>query len=187
MSPGLDGTPSEEPVSELQSSVLDAPEFPDFEISELETAESEAVDVGTLDLEALDLASPHLPVLDKCNVADFEVPLPALPVSDPVEPLMSTDIKDLNLGSQNIIPLDPGSFPEPINLSEFPEPAVPEQWSHGAEVNMGPLSSTHTDETDLGAAEPQSAALETDNGNHTAYSDNIQTHHRYVFLASKVI
>ncbi|XP_051249829.1 uncharacterized protein si:ch211-188c16.1 isoform X2 [Dicentrarchus labrax] len=168
VSPGLSPAPSEEPESEHPSSVLDAPEFPDFENSEMETAEGEAVDLDALELEALDLVSTDSPVPD-CGVTDFEDPQPDLSVCDPVEPLMSMGVQDVNLGSENIIPLDPACFPEPINLSEFPEHAVPEQWSQSEEVSsIDPLS--NADETDLGAAESPSAAQES------ALNDGIQPH-----------
>lgn len=181
VSPDLSQAPSEEPVSEhpsISDSVLDAPEFPDFENSEMETAEGEAVvDIGALELEALDLVSTDLPVPEDCGgVTDFEDPQPDSSVCDPIEPLMSSGIQDLNLGSQNIIPLDPDGFPEPINLSEFPEPAVSEQWSHSEEGFIDPLSSTQADETDLGAAESHSAAQDADNSNHAALHDGSQTH-----------
>ncbi|TMS10076.1 hypothetical protein E3U43_002735 [Larimichthys crocea] len=113
VSPGLNRAPSEEPETEHPSSVLDAPEFPDFENSEIETAEGEAVDIGALELEALNLVNTDLPVPYDCGGTDFEDPLPDLPVWNSEEPLMSTGIQDLDLGSQNIIPLDPESFPEP--------------------------------------------------------------------------
>ncbi|XP_076601150.1 uncharacterized protein LOC143329228 [Chaetodon auriga] len=172
VSPGLSQAPSEEPELEHPSSVLDVPEFPDFENSEMETAEGEAVDIGALDLEALDLVSTDPPITEDCRVTNFEDPLPDLSVCDPVEPLMSTGVQDLNLGSQSIIPLDPASFPEPINLSEFPQPAVPEQWSQSEEVIIDPLSNSQVDETDLGAAESHSTAQEMDNGNHAAFNDD---------------
>ncbi|XP_031149177.1 uncharacterized protein si:ch211-188c16.1 isoform X3 [Sander lucioperca] len=156
--------------------VLDAPEFPDFENSEMETAESEAVDICALELEALDLVSTGLPVPDHCGATAVEDPRPDLAVCDPVEPLMSTSLQDLNLGNPNIIPLDPASFHEPINCSEFPEPAVCEQWSQGEEVSVDPLSSAHADEIDLGETEAHSAAQETDNGDHASLNDGIQPH-----------
>ncbi|XP_028450024.1 FYN-binding protein 2 isoform X3 [Perca flavescens] len=172
MSPG-------EPVAEhpfTSNPVLDAPEFPDFENSEMEIAESEAVDISALELEALDLVSTDLPLPDDCGAADVEDPQPDLAVCDPVEPLMRTSLQGLNIGNQNIIPLDPASFHEPINCSEFPEPAVCEQWSQGEEVSVDPLSSTHADETDLGETESHSAAQETDNGHHATLNDGIQPH-----------
>ncbi|XP_054452570.1 uncharacterized protein si:ch211-188c16.1 isoform X2 [Anoplopoma fimbria] len=179
VSPGLSQAPSEEPQAEHPSvshSVLDAPEFPDFENSEMETAEGEAVDICALELEALDLVSTDLPVPDHCGLIGFEHPQPDLSVFDPLEPLMSNGIQDLNLGSQNIIPLDPASFPEPINLDAFPEPSVSEQWSQSEEVIMDPLSSTQADETDLGDAESHSAAQEADGVSHAALNDVIQSH-----------
>lgn len=177
VSPGLSQAPSDEPESEhpsISNPVLDAPEFADFENSEMETAEDEAVDINALELEALELFSAHLPVPDDYSVTDFEDPQPDLSVCDPVETLMSTAVQDLNLGSRNIIPLDPASFPEPIHLSEFPESSVPEQWSQSEEVTIDPLSSSQADETDLGPAESHSAAQETD----TSLNDGIQPHPR---------
>ncbi|XP_078120503.1 uncharacterized protein LOC144526747 [Sander vitreus] len=156
--------------------VLDAPEFPDFENSEMETAESEAVDICALELEALDLVSTGLPVPDDCGATAVEDPQPDLAVCDPVEPLMNASLQDLNLGNPNIIPLDPASFHEPINCSDFPEPAVCEQWSQGEEVSVDLLSSTHADEIDLGETEAHSAAQETDNGDHVSLNDGIQPH-----------
>lgn len=177
VSPDLNQAPREETVSVLpsiSSSVLDAPEFPDFENSEMETAEAEAVDIRALELEALHFISTELPPPDDCGVTGFEDPQPDLSMCDPVEPLMSTGIQDLNLGSQNIIPLDPESFPEPINFSEFPEPAASEQWSQSEEVIIDPLSSTQADETDLTETEFHSAAQETDN--HAVLNEGIQPH-----------
>ncbi|XP_070700885.1 uncharacterized protein [Pempheris klunzingeri] len=160
VSPGLSQTPSEEPESEppsISSAVLDAPEFPDFENSEMETADDEAVDIGALELEALDLVSTDLPVPDDCRGTDFEDPTPDMSVCDSSEHLMDTAVQDLNLGSQNIIPLDPANFPEPINLLGLAEPAAPEPWSQSEEGFADLLSNSQADETDLGAAESHSA------------------------------
>lgn len=170
MSPGLSQAASEEPESEQTSSVLDAPEFPDFDHSEMETAEAEVVDIGALDLEALDLVSSELPVPDDCGVADFEDQLHAFSSCDPVEPLMSTTIQDLNLCSHNIIPLDPAGFPE------FPEPSLSELWSQSEEVSLDPQSYSQADEADLGAAEFHSSVQELDSGNHAGLDDGIQSH-----------
>ncbi|XP_073346652.1 uncharacterized protein [Pagrus major] len=176
VSPGLSQAPIEEPESEAPSSVLDAPEFPDFENSEMETAEGETVDIGALELEALHVVSTDLLVPDDCGVSDFEHSLPDLSGCDPVEPLMSSGIQDVNLGSHNIIPLDLASFPAPINLSEFPESAVPEQWSQSEEASLDPQSNSQADETYLGAAESQSGAHDTDNSYHAAVDDGINPH-----------
>lgn len=178
MSPSLSQAPRVEPESRHTSSVLDAPEFPDFDNSEMETAEGEAVDIGALDLEALDLVGTDLPVPDDCGVTDFEDALPASSSRDPVEPLMSTVIQDLNLGSQNIIPLDPACFPEPINISEFLEPAASEQWSHSEEFSIDPQSNSQADEADLGTAEFPSSVQEIDSGTHASLDDGIQSHPR---------
>lgn len=160
---------SEEPESEHTLSVLAAPEFPDFDHSEMETAESEAVDVGALDLEDLDLVSPDLPVPDECELSGFWEPLPALSSCDPIEPLMSTEVRDLNLSSQSIIPFDPDSLPEPINISEFPEPPTSEQWSQSEEVSVDPHFKSQADEADLGAASTQDA----DNSDEPAPDDEV--------------
>ncbi|XP_030259684.1 uncharacterized protein LOC115573158 isoform X1 [Sparus aurata] len=176
VSPGLSQAPSEEPESEPQSSVLDAPEFPDFENSEMETAEGDAVDICALELEDLHVVSTDLPLPDDCGVSDFEHSLPDLSGCDPVEPHMSSGIQDVDLGSDNIIPLDLASFPAPINLSEFPEPAVPELWSQSEEASLDPQSNSQADETNLGAAELQSASHDTDNSYHVAVDDGIQPH-----------
>ncbi|KAI3375215.1 hypothetical protein L3Q82_021721, partial [Scortum barcoo] len=176
VSPDPSQAASEEPESKNPSSVLDAPEFPDFENSEVETAEGEAVDIAALELEALDLISTDLRVPDDYGVTDFEDSQPDLSVCDHPESLMSTSGQDLNLGSQNIIPLDPASFPEPINHSEFPESAVSERWSQSEEGVIDPLSTSRADETDLGAAESHSAAEETDNVHQVSLNDGIQPH-----------
>ncbi|XP_058503452.1 uncharacterized protein si:ch211-188c16.1 isoform X1 [Solea solea] len=178
LSPGLSGqAPLEEPESEVPSipnPVLDAPEFPEFDNSEMETAEGEAVDIASLELESLDLVSTHLSVPVDCGIPDLQASQTDLSVCQSAESVLRFIIQDLNLGSQNIIPLDPASFPEPINLPEFPEPAVAEQWSQSEEVVVDPLSLSQADELDVGAAE--SVLDETELINHTEFSDNIQAH-----------
>lgn len=144
----------------------------------METAEAQVVDIGALDLEALDLVSTDPPAPDDCGVTDFEDQLHALSSCDPVEPLMSTTIQDLNLCSHNIIRLDPASFPEPINVSEFPEPSLSEQWSQSEDVSMDPMSYSQADEADLGAAEFHSSVQEMDSGHHAGLDDGIQSHPR---------
>uniref|UniRef100_A0A665V097 Si:ch211-188c16.1 n=1 Tax=Echeneis naucrates TaxID=173247 RepID=A0A665V097_ECHNA len=74
--PTVDGTVCElEPESELHSisnQVLDAPEFPEFENSEMETSERETVISAALELEALDFVSTDLPAPADFGVTDFE-------------------------------------------------------------------------------------------------------------------
>ncbi|GAA6222471.1 uncharacterized protein LOC108883847 isoform X1 [Lates japonicus] len=179
VSPGLSQAPTEEPESEhpsISNPMLDAPEFPEFENPEMETAEGEAVDIAVLELEALDFVSTDLPAPVDFGVTDFEVSQPELSACDPAESSVSSDIQDLNLGSQNIIPLDPASFPEPINLSEFTDPAAPEQWSQSEEAIVEPLSNSQANETDLRAAECHSVPEETELGNHPELIDDIQPH-----------
>ncbi|XP_034469494.1 FYN-binding protein 2 isoform X2 [Hippoglossus hippoglossus] len=177
--PGLSQAATEEPECELPSipnPVLDAPEFPEFEISEIEAAEGEAVDIAALELEALDFLSSDLPLPVDFDVPDFEASQPDLLGCDPTEPSVSSVTQDLNIGSQNIILLDPASFPEPINFSDFIEPAAPDQWSQSEEAIAAPLSHSHTDETDLGAAECHSVPEETELSNHAEMNDGIQPH-----------
>lgn len=173
---------SEEPEFEHASPVLDAPEFPDFDNTEMESEGVEVVDIAALNLEALDLVSTELPAPDGCGVTDFEDPLPALSSCDPVEPLMSTTIQDLNVGSQNIIHFDPVGFSEPINISEFPEPPSSEQWFQSEEVSIDPQTNSQADEADLGMAQFHSSVQEMDSGNHVSLDDGAQSHSRQVFL-----
>uniref|UniRef100_A0A7N8X9K8 Uncharacterized protein n=1 Tax=Mastacembelus armatus TaxID=205130 RepID=A0A7N8X9K8_9TELE len=110
VSPTSSQAPIEEPECEnpsITNPVLDAPDFPDFESSEMEMAEGEAVDIAALELEALDLVSTDLPVSVDFGVTNFEDPQPHLSVCDPPESSVSSVVQDLNLGSPNIIPLDP--------------------------------------------------------------------------------
>lgn len=181
VSPGLSQAPTEEPESDLPSisnPVLDAPEFPEFENSEVETAEGEPVDIAALELEALDFVSTDLPAPVDFEVTDFKASQPDLSVCDLSEPSVSCIAQDLNLGSQDIIPFDPASFPEPINLSEFPEPAAPELWSQSEEAAADPPSYSQADEADLGGAECHSFPEETELSSHTELSSGIQTHSR---------
>ncbi|XP_062284598.1 uncharacterized protein si:ch211-188c16.1 isoform X2 [Scomber scombrus] len=175
VSPAPSQAPSEEPKHpSISNPELDAPEFPDFENSEMETAEGEAVDIAALELEALDLINSDLPVTNDLGVCDFEDPQPDM--CDSAEPAVSFIVQDLNLGSEHIIPLDPASFPEPINLQEFPEPAVLDEWSQSEEAIQDPLSSSHADETDLGAAECHAVAEETQLSIPASFNEGIQPH-----------
>ncbi|KAL3988146.1 NAD(P)H dehydrogenase (quinone) [Sarotherodon galilaeus] len=160
VSPSVSQAESEHPP--VSNPLLDAPEFPDFENTEIETAESGGVDVAALELEALDLvsANPHTAV-------DAERPQADLSAHDPAGPGVSSIIQDLNLGSENIIPLDPASFPEPINLLEFPEPAIPQQRSQSKEVLVDSFPKSPSDETDVGVAECQSFPEEKELSSHS--------------------
>ena len=185
MPSGLSQAATEEPECELPpipNPVLDAPEFPEFELSEIEAAEGEAVDIAALELEALDFLGSDLPLPVDFDVPDFEASQPDLFGCDPTEPSVSSVAQDLNIGSKNIILLDPASFPEPINFSDFPEPAAPGQWSQSEEAIADPLSHSLTDETDLGAAECHSVPEETELSNHAEMNDGIQPHPRWVKL-----
>lgn len=179
MSSAPSQAPSEEPKHpSISNPELDAPEFPDFEMSEMETAEGEAVDIAALELEALDLINSDLPVTNDLGVCDFEDPQPDM--CDSAEPFVSSIVQDLNLGSEHIIPLDPASFPEPINLSEFPEPAILDEWSQSEEAIQDPFTSSHADETDLGAAECHLVVEETQLSIPASFNEGIQPHQRSV-------
>ncbi|XP_029929406.1 FYN-binding protein 1 isoform X2 [Myripristis murdjan] len=170
VSPGLSHAPSEEPASEqtsISNPVLDAPEFPDFENSEVETAEGEAIDIAALELEAFDLVSFEHPGPADFGVSHFGDLQPDLQVSEPPE---STSFS-LNLDSQSLIPPDPAGLPDPLNLSELPEPVVPELWSRSEEGIVPPPPPPPEPQTDLAASELQSVTEETDHGNHAALND----------------
>uniref|UniRef100_A0A3B5QGQ8 Si:ch211-188c16.1 n=1 Tax=Xiphophorus maculatus TaxID=8083 RepID=A0A3B5QGQ8_XIPMA len=102
-------------------SVLDVPDFPDFETSELEKAEAEPVDIAALEMEAVDIVvgNPATPAVSEAT--DYGGSDSALAVCEPRESNRINIVQDLNLGTLHIIPLDPASFPEPINPLEFPQ------------------------------------------------------------------
>ncbi|XP_055007810.1 uncharacterized protein si:ch211-188c16.1 isoform X3 [Boleophthalmus pectinirostris] len=103
--------------------VLNAPEFSDFDNSEIETAEeNEAVQIATLDLKVPD------PPLDATGSLDF-----AEPHSNWSD---LTQKSELDLGNANIRSPNPPILPEPISLSEFSE--ILEQWSQREEPTIGP-------------------------------------------------
>lgn len=151
--------------------MLAAPEFPDFENSEVEPAVGDAVDITALELEALDLVYTNVPTPTQCKEGDLEAPEPA-PSEDCEIPVVS----DLNLGSPYLIPLDPARFPEPINLSEFPE-----QQSYSEVLALDTF--TNSNETDVGPAE--SLPEETELRSHTS-NDDTQTHLRWVLCGTNV-
>lgn len=124
--------------------VLDAPEFPDFDQSEIETAEGEAVDIGALDLEAANLACTRTPPPDLCELADFA---DSLPLCGLLEPLLSGDADGSHLES--------ASLPDPVNISEFP---VSELWSQSEDVSCDPQLNPHPDDAEKGAADDWSDA-----------------------------
>lgn len=123
--------------TESTSVVIEAPEFPDFDHSEMEAAENEAVDIGALDLEALNLfcTQAPAPAPDQCEVTDFPDSLQRFSLIEPVEPLMSSDINESHLESP--------SLPDPMS----------ELWSQSEEVSSDPQFNPHTDEAERGAAD----------------------------------
>lgn len=169
MSPGLDPVLSKEPETEhivIPNTVLDAPEFPDFENTAVGPVEREPVDLAAIELEALTLVSTDFPAPLDFRVTDFEEPGPDSSVCVPAEHTVSSVDHDLNLSSQRIMSLNPARFPEPTNLPEFPEPVAPDSWSHSEEAAIDPSSISQADENDLRAAECYSAPEETELGDH---------------------
>ncbi|XP_078790908.1 uncharacterized protein si:ch211-188c16.1 isoform X9 [Oryzias latipes] len=154
--------------------ILDAPEIPDFDISEIET-DVEAVDIAALDLEALDILCSEIGMPAPRGVPGCEAPQPDLSAADPAETIESSIVQDLNLGSQNIIPLDPASSPEPINLPEFPEPSAPERCSQSKEPAAESFSSSRSDETLSAVAKRQSVPEDSELSSHTARTDDRHT------------
>ncbi|MEQ2175592.1 hypothetical protein GOODEAATRI_019474 [Goodea atripinnis] len=144
-------------------------------VHKLETADNEPVDIAAIETEALDIfvGNPTRPVI--CEVTDYHAPDSALSVCDPTEPSRSQVVQDLNLGSPHIIPLDPASFPEPINLSKFPELPLPERWSNSEEAAVDAFPNSRSEETDVGAADSLSVTGEEE-----------PMYHAKVTVASKV-
>lgn len=138
-------SPGRELEAESTAVVIEAPEFPDFDHSEMEAAQDEAVDIVALDLEALNLVCTPAPAPDRCELADFPDFLPPFSLCEPGEPLMSSDASELHL--------EPASLPDPVNVSELPEPLVSELWSQSEEVSLDPQFNLHTDEAERGAAD----------------------------------
>lgn len=135
--------PGPEPEAESTSVVIDAPEFPDFDHSEMELAGGEAVDISALDLEALNLACAQT-VPDQCEVTGIADSLPPFPLCEPVELLVSSDVNESRLES--------ASLPDPMNIS-FPEPPVSEPWSQSEGVSLDPQFNSLPDEADRGAGD----------------------------------
>lgn len=158
---GLNHAAAQEPATESASviPVLDAPEFPDFETSEIETTENGAVDIAALDLEASDLINSDLPEPDITGPSDFVKPQSDWSMCDLTK---SSEQK----GNPNIIPLNPASLPEPINHCEFPEPAAIEQWSQSEEATIDP--SSYAEDTDLGGADCHSTPEDAPQDDHTS-------------------
>ncbi|MEQ2196653.1 hypothetical protein XENOCAPTIV_007552 [Xenoophorus captivus] len=169
-------TPNKKEVS-----VLDPPDFPDSKTSELETADNEPVDIAAIETEALDIfvGNPTTPVI--CEVTDYHAPDSALSVCDPAEPNRSQVVQDLNLGSPHIIPLDPASFPEPINLSKFPELPLPERWSNSEEAAVDAFPNSRSEETDVGAADSLSVPEEIEPLGRPTSNHETQTQPKWVW------
>ncbi|XP_054625526.1 uncharacterized protein si:ch211-188c16.1 [Dunckerocampus dactyliophorus] len=167
--------PTQGPTDALQSehlsisnTVLDAPEFPDFENTEMEPIQAETVDIAALDLEVLDfgaLNSPP-PAPTDCGVPDCEASQ-----SDTCNSTGAAEgplIQELKLGSLNGTPHEPNSFPEPSNLTES---IAQYPWSDGAIVPP------HLDEMELSAAKWHPGPEENAPGFQEApANDEIHTH-----------
>ncbi|KAF7666429.1 hypothetical protein LDENG_00106160 [Lucifuga dentata] len=168
VSSGLSQASVEEPETERPSicnSGLDAPEFPDFENSEMGAAEGETIDVASLELEVLDLVSFDFPAPVDFGISDFEDPPPNLSAS------MCSEVHDVNLSSLNLISLDPTGFPDPPNLSELPEPLFQSEEKLGAHPPH-----PQAEETDLDPAESHPVTEEVNLGGYAALNDGIQAH-----------
>ncbi|KAM8838150.1 uncharacterized protein ACB058_014962 isoform 2-T2 [Synchiropus picturatus] len=166
--PSPSQVPPEEPEPpSISSSVLVPPEFPDFENSEPENAEGGIIDIAGLELEAMDFVSLTCPPPN--DLSDFE-DQPS-DFCDSVEPAASSTIQDLNLGSPNIIPLDPSNFPEPVNLPESMETC---EWSHSNDAITFPP--VNPDETALSAVDCHSSQEEAELSSHAALSEESQSY-----------
>ncbi|XP_054888663.1 uncharacterized protein si:ch211-188c16.1 [Poeciliopsis prolifica] len=153
--PGWCQTPKKEAVS-----VLDAPDVPDFETSELEAAEAEPVDIAALEMQASDIVVGNPVTPNVLEATDYGGSDSALAVCEPRESNSIHIVQDLNLGTSHIIPLDPASFPEPINLLEFPE--LPERRSYSEDAAVDSFLNSRTDEIDVGATEQLTVPEETE-------------------------
>ncbi|XP_061755268.1 uncharacterized protein LOC133552029 isoform X6 [Nerophis ophidion] len=101
------------------NAVLDAPEFPDFENPNEEPSQAEAVDIAALDPEFLDSGALNSPPPAPTPTGVLEVAAPQSDTCNSAAASESPFAPDLNLGCLNGIPLDPASFPEPSNLTDF--------------------------------------------------------------------
>ncbi|XP_061902181.1 uncharacterized protein LOC133649596 isoform X2 [Entelurus aequoreus] len=110
--------PDSEHVS-ISNAVLDAPDFPDFENQNEEPSQAEAVDIAALDLEFLDLGALNSPPPAPTPTGVLEFEAPQSDTCNSTGASESPFAPDLNLGCLNGIPLDPASFPEPSNLTDF--------------------------------------------------------------------
>ncbi|XP_032421808.1 uncharacterized protein LOC116721888 [Xiphophorus hellerii] len=155
--PGWCQTPKKEAVS-----VLDVPDFPDFETSELEKAEAEPVDIAALEMEAVDIVvgNPATPAVSEAT--DYGGSDSALAVCEPRESNRIHIVQDLNLGTSHIIPLDPASFPEPINPLEFPQLPLPERRSYSEDAAVDSFLNSRSDEIYVGATEKLTVPEETE-------------------------
>ncbi|XP_043990708.1 uncharacterized protein si:ch211-188c16.1 isoform X1 [Gambusia affinis] len=155
--PGWCQTPKKEAVS-----VLDVPDFPDFETSELEKAEAEPVDIGALEMEALDIVIDDSATPAVSEATDYGGSDSALAVCEPRESNRIHVVQDLNLGTSHIIPLDPASFPEPLNLLEFPQLPLPERRPYSEDAAVESFLNSRSDEIDGGATEKLTVPEETE-------------------------
>ncbi|XP_034038450.1 uncharacterized protein si:ch211-188c16.1 [Thalassophryne amazonica] len=176
MSPGLSQEPTEEPITEhpcLLQPVLDAPEFPDFENSEVGTADDD-VDISELELEALDLV--NLPTPDDPRIPDFEDFQLNLSICEPPKPSVTADLEVLKSDHHNLISLDQVSSPDLPDLSEIPDPPVSDHWAQIEGAVIPPLPKFHAEEAVKGAFGSYCIKKEMDACNHAAMADGIQTH-----------
>lgn len=174
--PGWCQTPKKEAVS-----VLDVADFPDFETSELEKAEAEPVDIAALEMEALDIVvgNPATPAISEAT--DYGGSDSALAVCEPRESNRIHIVQDLNLGTSHIIPLDPASFPEPINPLEFPQLPLPERRFYSEDAAVDSFLNSRSDEIYVGATEKLTVPEETEFLGQPTPNHKTQTQPRWVW------
>lgn len=137
-------SPRRELEAQSAVAVIEAPEFPDFDHSEMEAAADEAVDIGALDLGALNLVLAPAPVPHRSEVTEFPRSPPPFLLCEPAEPLASSDVDSH---------LEPTPLPDPVNISELPEPPVSELWSQSEEASSDPPFNPRADEAERRAGE----------------------------------
>ncbi|XP_062337376.1 uncharacterized protein si:ch211-188c16.1 [Osmerus eperlanus] len=113
---------SEPKESSIIKPDLHAPEFPDFENSEVENIEDTTLGITSLEFESKDHGSPEIPAPLGFGILDFE----DLPVCETLE-LASLDLQALSLNNYNLMCPDPPILPEPPFLHDteiLPKPLV---------------------------------------------------------------
>lgn len=180
MLPHVDHVPCEEPEPEQPFFTNPVLDIPDFNHSEMETAENGAIDIAALELEAFEFDSLELPAPVDFGVSSVEAPEPELPVCDSAEPV-SLDPLDLGLNLENVDLMPPNLvvLPDPLNLTELPEPVVSELCSQNEDQLPAPFLEPQADDTDQpDSAEAPSTTEEAENVNETTLNGEKQSQTR---------